>query len=93
VNLVPLQFGVFQRRGQADCPAAIIDFFGDLPVLGGLFRNTTYNENDTELVIFLTPTIYSTDSKENEEMLERQKKIVGDLEREIDRAESLEIVE
>lgn len=34
-----------------------VPFFGDLPVVGALFRNFSKAHNDTEVVIFLTPRI------------------------------------
>lgn len=36
---------------------AKVPFFGDLPIIGGLFRNKYVKYNPTELVIFLTPRI------------------------------------
>ena len=34
-----------------------IPFLGDLPVIGNLFKSTSFNKNETELLIFITPTI------------------------------------
>jgi type IV pilus assembly protein PilQ len=34
-----------------------VPFFGDIPVLGHLFRNTSKQDNKTELLIFVTPRI------------------------------------
>ena len=34
-----------------------IPFLSDLPIIGSLFRNRVNNVNDTELLIFVTPTI------------------------------------
>lgn len=34
-----------------------IPILGDLPVLGQLFRSTTFNKGETELIILVTPTI------------------------------------
>lgn len=34
-----------------------VPFLGDLPLLGGLFRSSTKTNNETEVVIFLTPHI------------------------------------
>jgi len=34
-----------------------IPFFSDLPIIGSLFRNRVNNISDTELLIFVTPTI------------------------------------
>lgn len=32
-------------------------FFGDLPVIGRLFRRTTHTEDKSELLIFITPRL------------------------------------
>ncbi|MEF7615647.1 pilus assembly protein N-terminal domain-containing protein [Aquincola sp. MAHUQ-54] len=34
-----------------------VPFLGDIPVLGALFRSKRYQNKETELVIFLTPTV------------------------------------
>jgi len=34
-----------------------VPFFGDLPAVGPLFRNTFRVDNKTELLVFLTPRI------------------------------------
>ena len=34
-----------------------IPLLGDLPILGNLFKSTSFNRNETELLIFITPTI------------------------------------
>ena len=34
-----------------------IPFLGDLPVIGQLFRSTSFNKGETELIILVTPTI------------------------------------
>lgn len=34
-----------------------VPFFGDLPILGHLFKNTTQSDENTELLIFITPKI------------------------------------
>lgn len=34
-----------------------IPFLGDLPIIGNLFKSTSFNRNETELLIFITPTI------------------------------------
>ena len=36
-----------------------VPFFGDLPLLGWLFKNKEFKDNKTELLIFLTPRILS----------------------------------
>jgi pilus assembly protein CpaC len=34
-----------------------VPYLGDIPYLGGLFRNTTWNDSDTDLVMSVTPQI------------------------------------
>ncbi|MHC1716003.1 MAG: type II and III secretion system protein family protein [Acidaminococcaceae bacterium] len=34
-----------------------IPLLGDIPILGNLFKSTSFNRNETELLIFITPTI------------------------------------
>ncbi len=36
-----------------------VPFFGDLPLLGWMFRKKTFNEDRTEMLVFLTPRILS----------------------------------
>ena len=47
-----------------------IPFLSDLPVLGPLFRSTSFNKSETELIVLLTPTIVNPDSyvPQNREM-------------------------
>jgi len=33
-----------------------LPFLGDIPILGALFRSKRYQNNETELVVFVTPT-------------------------------------
>ena len=47
--------GIFEQDKNQD--KTKIPFFGDLPLLGWLFRNTTERDVKTELLIFLTPRI------------------------------------
>jgi len=34
-----------------------VPFFGDIPLLGALFRGTSRRDNKTELLVFITPRI------------------------------------
>jgi type IV pilus assembly protein PilQ len=47
--------GIYEQQDRTDITK--IPFFGDLPLLGGLFRNTTTSTNKTELLVFITPRI------------------------------------
>jgi type IV pilus assembly protein PilQ len=37
-----------------------VPFFGDIPVVGNMFKNTTRRDNKTELLVFITPRIINT---------------------------------
>jgi pilus assembly protein CpaC len=45
--------GLLQNRNNNSIQKA--PFLGDLPILGALFRSTSYQRNETELVIIVTP--------------------------------------
>ncbi|MFL6721716.1 MAG: type II and III secretion system protein family protein [Sphingomonas sp.] len=45
--------GLLQNRNNNSISKA--PFLGDLPILGALFRSTSYQRNETELVIIVTP--------------------------------------
>ena len=45
--------GLLRQNGQNNITKA--PFLGDLPILGALFRSTSFRKNETELVIIVTP--------------------------------------
>jgi type IV pilus assembly protein PilQ len=47
--------GIYEQNDRTD--VVKIPFFGDLPLIGFLFRNTTTNSAKTELLVFITPRI------------------------------------
>jgi type IV pilus assembly protein PilQ len=47
--------GIYEQNDRTDVTK--IPLFGDLPVVGYLFRNTTNSSNKTELLIFITPRV------------------------------------
>ncbi len=47
--------GIYEQNDRTDITK--IPFFGDLPFLGVLFRNTTTTASKTELLVFITPRI------------------------------------
>ena len=52
--------GIYTRNtGQS---MASVPFFGSIPILGYLFRNTSETDNRTELLIFITPRIINRDA-------------------------------
>ncbi|MHB8789825.1 MAG: type II and III secretion system protein family protein [Desulfobulbaceae bacterium] len=52
-----------------------VKWLSDLPVLGPLFQSKDFQNQKTELVIFITPTIYDTDSPHNTGAMETGEKI------------------
>ncbi len=69
--------GLMQERSTAD--RSKVPVLGDIPLLGGLFRQDTTSKRKTELVILLTPTIMTPAeiaadaAREQERMYEAQK--------------------
>jgi type IV pilus assembly protein PilQ len=47
--------GIYEQTDRTDITK--IPFLGDLPLIGGLFRNTTTSSRKTELLVFITPRI------------------------------------
>ncbi len=47
--------GIFEQNDRSDITK--IPFFGDLPWIGWLFKNTTTTSSKTELLVFITPRI------------------------------------
>jgi hypothetical protein len=51
-----IAMGGWVRKSDSDTGSAI-PILGDLPFIGGLFRSKSHNIDDSELLIFITPTI------------------------------------
>jgi pilus assembly protein CpaC len=47
--------GLFQNNGTNDITG--LPWLGNLPILGALFRSTTFQRNESELVIIVTPYV------------------------------------
>ena len=50
--------GLLQRNKSEDVDK--VPFLGDLPVIGALFRSKRYQNKETELVVFVTPTVVTS---------------------------------
>ena len=59
-----------------------LPLLGDLPVIGALFRSKRFQNDETELVVFVTPTVVDSRSPG---LVDRIDKTVGRLERELGR--------
>nr|MBA3252872.1 type IV pilus secretin PilQ [Burkholderiaceae bacterium] len=49
--------GIYEQQDRTTVTK--IPFFGDLPVVGNLFKNTASINDRTELIIFITPRVIS----------------------------------
>ena len=52
--------GIYSRNTSQNMSS--VPFFGSIPILGYLFRNTSETDNRTELLIFITPRIINRDA-------------------------------
>ncbi len=48
-------------------------FLGDIPILGELFKSKSFRDQKSELVIFVTPTVYDAKSDLNQSLLQDRK--------------------
>lgn len=62
-----------------------IPLLGDIPVLGNLFKSTNWNNNKTELVIFVTPTVYDAKSEFNRRKVNRRQEMFDTFKNAIER--------
>ena len=60
---------------------------GDIPVLGALFRSTDWNNKLTELVIFVTPTVFDAKSRYNQKRIQRSQELIDTFEKNVDRGD------
>jgi pilus assembly protein CpaC len=61
--------GLLQRESGTDVDK--LPLLGDLPVLGALFRSKRYQNKETELVVFVTPTVMTSQSPGQRDRIER----------------------
>lgn len=52
-----------------------LSFLGDIPILGALFRSNSWRNRETELVVFVTPTVYDSESEINKQAVERSQQL------------------
>lgn len=48
-----------------------IPLLGNIPILGELFKSRAFRNNETELVVFVTPSLYAAESQRNQQELAR----------------------
>jgi len=58
---------------------------GDLPVLGALFRSTKWQNDLSELVIFVTPTVFDAKSQFNQDSIQRRIELIEQFQHKVER--------
>ncbi len=55
-----------------------LPFLGDLPIIGAFFRNTVTDNDDNDLVIFVTPTVIENDvvSQHNQDLIDKRQRMI-----------------
>ncbi len=55
-----------------------LPFLGDLPIIGAFFRNTITDNDDNDLVIFVTPTVIENDvvSQHNQDLIDKRQRMI-----------------
>ncbi len=55
-----------------------LPFLGDLPIIGAFFRNTVVDNDDNDLVIFVTPTVIenNTTSQHNQNLVDKRQRMI-----------------
>ena len=61
--------GLLQRDNSTDVDK--VPLLGDIPVIGALFRSKRYQNKETELVVFVTPTVVNANSAGNVDRIKR----------------------
>ncbi len=61
--------GLLQREVSSDVDK--LPVLGDIPILGALFRSRRFQNKETELVVFVTPRIVSSESPSNRDRVAR----------------------
>lgn len=61
--------GLLQRSSSTDIDK--VPLLGDIPVLGNLFRSKRYQNKETELVVFVTPSFVDSQTPELRERVQR----------------------
>jgi pilus assembly protein CpaC len=73
--------GLLQRNVSNDVDK--VPLLGDIPILGALFRSKRFQDKETELVIFVTPSVVNSQS---EGLVERVQRTTERLEKNLDKS-------
>lgn len=58
---------------------------GDLPIIGALFRSTNWQNQLSEMVIFVTPTVFDAQSEYNRKHVGKRREIIDSFTEKVDR--------
>jgi len=67
---------LFQKDSKVE---AKLPLFGDLPLIGGLFRHNSVIQTNSELLVFMTPHVVDEDAVELPEAVEEKKEKLEDI--------------
>lgn len=81
--------GLLDQQASKDISG--LKFLSEIPILGALFRSKSFQDRKSELVIFLTPTVFDTNSKINTDAIEYAKEGIKNVIEAIDE-ENLNII-
>ncbi len=62
---------------------------GDIPVIGALFRSTKWQNDLSELVIFVTPTVFDAQSQFNRDNIRRRIEMIEQFQQRVDRDDAI----
>ncbi len=60
-----------------------LPLFGDLPLIGGLFRHNSVIQTNSELLVFITPHVVDESAEELPEVVEEKKEKLEDIQEQL----------
>jgi len=81
--------GLINQQASKDITG--LKYLEDIPILGNLFKSKTFRDQKSELVIFVSPTVFDADSELNKKALEYAKDGIQSVIKKIDE-KSLDII-
>jgi pilus assembly protein CpaC len=81
--------GLINQQASKDITG--LKYLQDIPILGELFKSKTFRDQKSELVIFVSPTVFDADSELNKKALEYAREGIQSVIKEIDE-DSLDII-
>jgi general secretion pathway protein D len=71
---------LFQKDSKVE---AKLPLFGDLPLVGGLFRHNSVIQTNSELLVFITPHVVDESAEELPEVVEEKKEKLEDIQEQL----------